>query len=136
MLFISQPEGDECPALPLDKYNPRILSIQFTGDFVGLKSSQYLVAEREIYFPAGNRTSIILIAAILLCYSIFSKMVYSVLTQLQYIRFVATGFGFYKTIFRPIVIFRHRASCILGQAFHYCPENVFYIFNHQIYFII
>ena len=31
--------------------------------------------------------------------------------------------------------FRHRASCILGQAFHYSPENVFYIFNQQINFI-
>ena len=28
---------------------------------------------------------------------------------------------------------RHRASSILGQAFHYSPEN---IFNQQIYFII
>ena len=32
--------------------------------------------------------------------------------------------------------FRHRASCILGKAFHYSPENAFYIFNQQIYFII
>ena len=32
--------------------------------------------------------------------------------------------------------FRHRASCILGQAFHYSPENAFYTFNQQIYFII
>ena len=32
--------------------------------------------------------------------------------------------------------FRHRASCTLGQAFHYSPENAFYIFNQQIYFII
>ena len=32
--------------------------------------------------------------------------------------------------------FRHRVSCILGQAFHYAPENAFYIFNQQIYFII
>ena len=32
--------------------------------------------------------------------------------------------------------FRHRASCILVQAFHYSPENAFYIFNQQIYFII
>ena len=32
--------------------------------------------------------------------------------------------------------FTHRASCILGQAFHYSPENAFYIFNQQIYFII
>ena len=32
--------------------------------------------------------------------------------------------------------FRHRASCILGQVFHYSPENAFYIFNQQIYFII
>ena len=32
--------------------------------------------------------------------------------------------------------FRHRESCILGQAFHYCPENAFYVFNQPIYFII
>jgi len=31
-----------------------------------------------------------------------------------------------------------KALCILyiGQAFHYSPENAFYIFNQQIYFII
>ena len=32
--------------------------------------------------------------------------------------------------------FRHRASCVLGQAFRYSPENAFCIFNQQIYFII
>jgi len=32
--------------------------------------------------------------------------------------------------------FRHRASCILGQAFRYSPENDFCIFNQQIYFVI
>ena len=32
--------------------------------------------------------------------------------------------------------FRHRASCFIGQAFRYSPENAFYIFNEQIYFII
>ena len=32
--------------------------------------------------------------------------------------------------------FRHRASSMLGQAFRYSPENAFYIFNQQIYFII
>ena len=36
----------------------------------------------------------------------------------------------------PDLTFRHRASCILGQAFHCSPENAFYIFNQQIYFII
>ena len=35
-----------------------------------------------------------------------------------------------------ILTFRHRASCVLGQAFHYSPEKAFYIFNQQIYFII
>ena len=35
-----------------------------------------------------------------------------------------------------ILTFRHRASCILRQAFRYSPENAFYIFNQQIYFII
>ena len=32
--------------------------------------------------------------------------------------------------------FRHRASFIQGKAFRYSPENAFYIFNQQIYFII
>ena len=31
-----------------------------------------------------------------------------------------------------MLTFRHRASCILGQAFHYSPENAFYIFDQQI----
>jgi hypothetical protein len=35
-----------------------------------------------------------------------------------------------------ILTFRHRASCILGQAFRYSPENAFYVFNQQIYLII
>ena len=34
------------------------------------------------------------------------------------------------------LIVRNRASCVLGQAFHYSPVNAFYIFNQQIYFII
>ena len=37
---------------------------------------------------------------------------------------------------QKVLTFRHRTSCILGQAFHYSPENTFYIFNQQIYFII
>ena len=48
-----------------------------------------------------------------------------------------------KLIYRPVqkrgvkarLTFRHRASYI-GQAFRYSPENAFYIFNQQIYFII
>ena len=36
---------------------------------------------------------------------------------------------------KQLLTFRHRASCILGQEFHYSPENAFYIFNQQIYFI-
>ena len=35
-----------------------------------------------------------------------------------------------------VLTLRHRASSILGQAFRYSPENAFYIFNRQIYFII
>ena len=35
-----------------------------------------------------------------------------------------------------LLTFRHRASSVLGQAFRYYPENAFYIFNQQIYFII
>ena len=37
---------------------------------------------------------------------------------------------------RSLLTFRHRASCIQEQALHYSPENAFYIFNQQIYFII
>ena len=44
--------------------------------------------------------------------------------------------GHYCRKAADILTFRHRASCILGQAFHYSPENAFYTFNQQIYFII
>ena len=36
----------------------------------------------------------------------------------------------------PVLNFRHRASSVLGQAFRYSPENAFYIFKQQIYFVI
>jgi hypothetical protein len=36
-------------------------------------------------------------------YLIFNEMVYSVSTHLQYISFLATCFGFYKTILRPVL---------------------------------
>ena len=29
---------------------------------------------------------------------------------------------------RPLLTFRHRASCILGQSFRYSPENAFYVY--------
>ena len=39
---------------------------------------------------------------------------------------------------RLLVVFNLQVPCVLyiGQAFHYSPENAFYIFNQQIYFII
>ena len=41
-----------------------------------------------------------------------------------------------QSCWQSLLTFRHRASSILGQAFRYSPENAFYIFNQQIYFII
>jgi len=41
-----------------------------------------------------------------------------------------------EPLLHDLLTFRQRASCILGQAFHYSPENAFYIFNKKIYFII
>ena len=46
---------------------------------------------------------------------------------------------FWENLFRGgkrRLTFRHRASCTLGQEFHSSPENAFFIFNQQIYFII
>ena len=40
-----------------------------------------------------------------------------------------------STVMRRLT-FRHRVSCIMGQAFRYSPENASYIFNQQIYFIM
>ena len=42
----------------------------------------------------------------------------------------------YTELYYSLLTFRHRASCFIGQAFRYYPENAFYIFNQQIYFII
>ena len=43
--------------------------------------------------------------------------------------------GRFLKFFHRDLTCRHRASCILGQAFHYSPEKAFYILNQQIYFI-
>jgi len=42
----------------------------------------------------------------------FNKVVYSVLTQLQYIRFLVTCFGFYKTIFSVILTLGRYFQCV------------------------
>ena len=47
-----------------------------------------------------------------------------------------TPYNLLSSSCRECLTFRHRASSIQGQAFHYSPENAFYIFNQQIYFII
>ena len=43
---------------------------------------------------------------------------------------------FIETLPHSELTFRHRASSIQGQTFRYSPENAFYVFNQQIYFII
>ena len=57
---------------------------------------------------------------------------------LQYLQSQDTEENWYSDQKKKLhcLTFRHRAFCILGQAFHYFPENAFYIFNQQIYFII
>jgi len=50
-----------------------------------------------------NYLKFFLIGSIPLCYLTLNKIVYSVLTQLQYISYLATCFCFYKTIFRPML---------------------------------
>ena len=42
----------------------------------------------------------------------FNKMVYSVLTQLQYVTFLEICFGFYKTIFRPMLTIGRYIQCV------------------------
>ena len=54
----------------------------------------------------------------------------------DYVAYVFVFFGSIVVCILCQLTFRHRASCILGHAFHYSPENAFYIFNQQIYFII
>ena len=79
---------------------------------MGPKASHYLVAEGKLHVPAGKRTQVTLIGAIPLCFLIFSKTVHSFVRQLQYIRFVATGFGFYKTIFRLMLTTGRYIQCV------------------------
>ena len=47
-----------------------------------------------------------------LVFFIFNTMVYSVVTQRQYISFLATCFGFYKTIFRPMLNIGRYIQCV------------------------
>ena len=41
-----------------------------------------------------------------------NKMLYSISTQLQYVSFLATCFGFYKTIFRPMLATGRYSQCV------------------------
>ena len=45
-------------------------------------------------------------------YLIFDKTVRSVLAQHQYIRFLATCFGFYQTTFRPVLTIGKHIQCV------------------------
>jgi hypothetical protein len=45
-------------------------------------------------------------------YLISNEMGYSVLTQIQYISFLATCFGFYKTIFKPMLTIGRYIQCV------------------------
>ena len=47
-----------------------------------------------------------------LTYSFLNKMVYSALTQLQYISLLATFFGFNKTTFRPVLPIKKYNHCV------------------------
>ena len=62
----------------------------------------------------------------------FVKIHYSNLYHIPWIVRPASSSLFNRAL---ILTVRHRASRILGQVFHYSPENAFYIFNQQIYFI-
>jgi len=50
-----------------------------------------------------------------------------------YMEFVVFHSSNYNTVY---LTFRHRASSIEGQAFHYSSEKAFYIFNQQIYILL
>ena len=65
----------------------------------------------------------------------FSDRPYTSVTRAPIYRMFLLSFLGARKLYRTLT-FRHRASCILGQAFRYSPENTFYIFNQQIYFII
>ena len=52
---------------------------------------------------------------------------------------IKNAWSYYSTppdFMPPCLTSRQRASCFIGEAFRYSPENAFYIFNQQIYFII
>ena len=67
------------------------------------------------------------------------SFLHGIYTQGQPYLYHFSLFTFVRTrtnVFFVCLTFRHRVPCILGQAFRYSPENAFYIFNQQIYFII
>ena len=94
----------------------------------------YRVEKKKKCFPVINLVSLPTAPASPFFMSLFHSTLLFFLPQLFLHIFLLV------VVFAPLrfmaLTFRHRASCILGQAFHYSPENAFYIFNQQIYFII
>ena len=68
--------------------------------------------------------------------SYFGLFVVFVVAKVAHINTLRTGLLNYLNARSRGLTFRHRASCIEGQALRFSPENAFYIFNQQIYFII
>ena len=70
------------------------------------------------------------------------KVFHATLSEVRWFEYQRADFNmsFFTSILRPtcflfwnvrrsrvsVLTFRHRASCILGQAFHYSPENAFF----------
>ena len=74
----------------------------------------------------------------ILCYGKASQPAVTVFCSSEVLTFYCSWFCSTDVVVTCVgLTFRHRsASCILGQAFRYSPENAFYIFNQQIYLII
>ena len=81
-----------------------------------------IVTRRPIFYSLSN----------VFRFSLLSPTVTEQSTELRHL----PAQNYLSPIREDTLTFRHRASCILGQAFRYSPEKAFYIFNQQIYFII
>ena len=108
-----------------------------TGSFPGVKRPERGVDHPPHLTPRFKmRRAIPLLPSVLSCD--FVRWTLKCIEKLQHnnIQILITFHWIRRNKYKCFIVlvystltFRHRASCILGQAFRYSPENAFYIFN-------
>ena len=91
-----------------------------------------------MYVYTHTHTYIYIYVYIYICMYIYTFTMAAILLFCSYIKLLSEKICVFTRCNNSDIRINLKAPCVLyiGQAFHCSPENPFYVFNQQIYFII